>query len=74
MGSNEKCSFFKIIIHSTCVILVFIYGVIVGTYQVFPHAILDYVKDSVIQVYEERHILAVILFFCTAVGAANVEC
>jgi hypothetical protein len=35
----------------------FVYGYIVGMYKIFPYAILDHAKDSVVQVYEESRTL-----------------
>lgn len=58
---TKNIDFPKLLFFITCIIIVivciFIYGVIVGTYQVFPYAILDHIKDSVVQVYEERRTL-----------------
>ena len=54
----KRIDFAKLSFISTCMTIMFICGIIVGAYQVFPRAVVDYVKDSVAQVYAERNILA----------------
>jgi len=40
-----------------CLVISFIYGVIVGKYEIFPHEILKYARDSVVLVYQEKETL-----------------
>lgn len=48
----------KILFFVSSLVFAFAYGVAVGTYQIFPHTVLDYAKDSAIKVFEERRTLA----------------
>ena len=50
--------FAKILFFGASALLIFCYGVAVGTFEIFPYRPLRFVADSVKQVYEERSNLA----------------
>ena len=52
--SEVKTDFSKRGFVLSCVMLVFAYGVAVGTYKIFPYRIIKLGLDSVQQVWEER--------------------
>ncbi len=54
----KNIDFAKLLFFFSCLLFSFTYGIIVITHKIFPHAILDYVRASVIQVYKERRTLA----------------
>lgn len=47
----------KILFISTLILIIFSYGFVVGSYNVFPQKILKVIKDNVVQVYAERRTL-----------------
>lgn len=54
----KKIDFAKVSFFAACASLVFAYGVAVGAYDIFPHALLAAVKNDVTQVLAERQTLA----------------
>lgn len=53
-----KSDYSKVIFSISCAVFVFIYGVVVGVYHVFPYKILLDVKEAVSTVYDELYTIA----------------
>ena len=53
----KKLDLSRIVFISTCAYLIFVYGLLVGTIQIFPHAIIQKATYSVAQVYMELNTL-----------------
>ena len=48
----------KFLFYAVCASFIFIYGVAVQKYEIFPYSILYYLKDSAVQVQKEFRVLA----------------
>ena len=47
----------KILFYASCAAMIFVYGVIVEAYKVFPYRLLNFARDSVVQTYAEWQML-----------------
>ncbi len=47
----------KVLFRLSCVLGLFVYGIAVGAYHVFPYSILDFAQQSVAQVFKEKEVL-----------------
>ena len=54
----KRPDFSAVLFFVTCGVLIFVYGVIVEKYNIFPYEALKFVQDSTASVYNERETLA----------------
>lgn len=53
----KRPEYSKILFLFSCAVILFVYGVAVGAYRVFPYSILVHLKSSLLQVYGEKDMI-----------------